>query len=247
MAATTTTTDFWAPLRGTTQSRIGQARTGDTVSSGEVLRFREAHARARDAVHVPLDVDALVEQLEPLGLGRPSVVASAATSRAEYLRRPDLGRTLAAGTELPAGTGADIGLVLADGLSTTALSTHAAPMVSALAEVFAGRLTIAPPVIATNARVALGDLVAERLDVTTLVVLIGERPGLSVDDSLGLYVTHHPRAGRRDSERNCVSNVHPPDGLGYAAAARIVAALVDGARTLGESGVRLKDVSRALD
>ncbi|MET1038011.1 MAG: ethanolamine ammonia-lyase subunit EutC [Aeromicrobium sp.] len=240
-------TAFWDPLRAATPSRIGQARTGDTVSVHDVLAFREAHARARDAVHVPLDVEALVSEVAALGLGEPAVVSSAAGSRAEYLRRPDLGRQLAADASVPSGAGADVGIVLADGLSTTAVSAHGAAMVAALADVFRDRLTLAAPVIATNARVALGDAVGEQLGVTTLVVLIGERPGLSVDDSLGIYLTHHPRRGRRDSERNCVSNVHPAGGLGYAAAARIVAALVDGARTLGESGVRLKDVSGALD
>lgn len=239
--------EFWRPLRDTTQSRIGQARTGDAVSAAEVLAFREAHARARDAVHVPLDVEALVPAVRDLGLGDPWVVTSAASTRAEYLRRPDLGRRPASDVQVEAGGGRDIGVVLADGLSTTALATHGVPMLAALVEVFEGRLSMAAPVIATNARVALGDVVGERLGVTTLVVLIGERPGLSVDDSLGIYVTHHPRRGCRDSERNCVSNIHPPEGLGYAAAARVVAALVDGARTLGESGVRLKDVSHSLD
>ena len=99
--------------------------------------------------------------------------------------------------------------------------------------------------IATSARVALGDHVGAALGVRTLLVLIGERPGLSVADSLGVYLTHEPRPGRADAERNCVSNIHPPEGLGYAAAARVVAGLVDGARRLGRSGVDLKDTTRA--
>lgn len=237
--------DFWEPLRDATQSRIGQQRTGDTISSREVLMLREAHARARDAVHVPLDVEALVPPVQSLGLGGPIVVTSAATTRADYLRRPDLGRRLGDEVSVPR-HGGDIGIVLADGLSTTALAAHAVPMLEALMEVLGGRLTLAPPVIATNARVAMGDVIGEQLGVATVLVLVGERPGLSVDDSLGIYLTHQPRAGRRDSERNCVSNIHPPHGLGYAAAARVVAALIDGARTLGESGVRLKDSSRTL-
>lgn len=104
-------------------------------------------------------------------------------------------------------------------------------------------LSVAPPVIATSARVALGDHIGAALDVQTVVVLIGERPGLSFADSLGVYLTHHPRPGRSDSERNCVSNVHPPDGLGYVQAARVVANLVYGVRRLGRSGVELKDTS----
>lgn len=236
----------WERLRTVTQSRIGQDRIGDTVSSEEVLRFRAAHALARDAVREPLDVEQLTQGIDGLGLGPAVVVASQAGSREEYLRRPDLGRRPADLTPVPKGVGADVGIVVADGLSTTAIAEHAVPTLAALRDVFAGRLTLAPTVVATNARVALGDHVGAHLGVTTLLVLIGERPGLSVSDSLGIYLTHRPRPGRRDAERNCLSNIHPPEGLGYTAAARTVSALVDGARLLGESGVHLKDASSAL-
>lgn len=236
---------FWDPLRAHTQSRIGQRRAGDTVATSEVLAFREAHAKARDAVHLPVDVTALAADLDAVGLGTPLRLTSAAATRGEYLRRPDLGRRLAEEVEVSPHP-ADLALIVADGLSTTAVAEHAVAMTAALVEVFDGRLTMAPPVIATHARVALGDAIGEDLQVATTIVMIGERPGLSVDDSLGLYLTHRPRRGRRDSERNCISNVHPPGGLGYAQAARIMAALVDGARALGESGIRLKDSSRDL-
>jgi ethanolamine ammonia-lyase small subunit len=109
---------------------------------------------------------------------------------------------------------------------------------------FDGRYSIAPPVIATEARVALGDHIAQAQGVRTLLVLIGERPGLSVADSLGIYLTHSPRPGRTDADRNCISNIHPPDGLTYQQAAVVAAGLVDGARSLGQSGVKLKDTSR---
>ena len=108
-----------------------------------------------------------------------------------------------------------------------------------------GTYSIGVPVIATQARVALADHVAAAMKFETLIVLIGERPGLSVADSLAVYLTHEPRPGRADSDRNCVSNIRPPDGLGYAEAARVVSGLVRGAKTLGASGVRLKDTSRA--
>ncbi len=231
---------MWEQLRTTTQSRIGQTRVGDTVSGAEVLRFRAEHALARDAVHAALDVETVLADIEAQGMAAVHV-RSAAADRAEYLRRPDLGREPRDMTDVPKATGADLGIVIADGLSTTAVARHAAPMIGALCEVFGGRLSIAPVVVATQARVAIGDALGERLGVTTVLVLVGERPGLSVADSLGIYLTHHPRPGRRDAERNCVSNIHPPGGLGYAAAARTVAALVDGARQLGGSGVRLKD------
>ncbi|MFW6773218.1 ethanolamine ammonia-lyase subunit EutC [Nocardioides sp. CPCC 205120] len=240
--------DFWAAMRRTTSSRIGLGRTGDTLALRDVLAFRAAHARARDAVHVPVDVDALVGDLEARGLGTPYVVRSRAGDRGEYLRRPDLGREPADLSGLPEvaeGEGADIGVVLADGLSGQALTDHAPAFVAALREALPSSLTWAPLVVATDARVALGDHVGARLRVGTLLVVVGERPGLSVPSSLGVYLTHRPRPGRRDSERNCVSNIHPPDGLDHGTAARTVAALVVGARQLGESGVRLKDTSGA--
>lgn len=238
--------DFWAAMRRTTQSRIGLGRTGDTMALRDVLAFRAAHAQARDAVHVPVDVEALVADLEARGLGTPHVVASQVADRGEYLRRPDLGRLPQTLDDVPADVGADIGIVVADGLSGQALTDHAPALVESLRDALVPTYNLAPLVVATNARVALADHVAERMGVETLLVLIGERPGLSVPSSLGIYLTHRPRPGRRDSERNCISNVHPPDGLDYSHAARIVAALVAGARQLGESGVRLKDTSRAL-
>ncbi len=240
---TTPAHDVWADLRLTTQARIGLGRAGNSLPTTRVLEFAAAHAAARDAVHDPLDVDAFVPTLADLGLGDPLRVSSKARTRGEYLRRPDLGRQPADGTELPASP-SDIGIVLADGLSPRALVDHAHGMISALLDAFDGRYTIAPPVIATQARVALGDHIAAALGVTTLIVIIGERPGLSVADSLGIYLTHRPQVGRTDADRNCISNIHPPDGLGYAAAAAVTAALVAGARALGRSGVDLKDTSR---
>ncbi|MBL1079658.1 ethanolamine ammonia-lyase subunit EutC [Nocardia sp. 2] len=243
-------TDFWSEIRHTTQARIGLGRTGDALPTAEVLALRAAHAAARDAVHRPLDVGSFSAAVAALGLGEPVHIASRAGDRSEYLRRPDLGRLPdatgdAAGQGLSAitPTGADIGIVLADGLSPRALTDHGVAMVAALTEALGGRYTLAPPVIATQARVALGDHIGEALGVTTLLVLIGERPGLSVADSLGIYLTHRPRPGRADSERNCISNIHPPEGLTYTRAAQVAAGLVDGARRLGRSGVDLKDTS----
>ncbi len=236
--------DFWSDLRAVTQARIGLGRAGDALPTSRVLELRAAHAAARDAVHQPLDTAELLEQVEGVGLGRPVVVTSRAADRGQYLRRPDLGRLPADLSEVTSGR-ADIGVVLADGLSPRALTDHAAPLLGALATEFDGRFTIAPPVIATQARVALGDHIGAAMGVRTLILLIGERPGLSVADSLGIYLTHRPAPGRTDADRNCVSNIHPPDGLGYRQAAAVVAGLVVGARTLGRSGVDLKDVSRA--
>lgn len=236
--------DFWDVLRSTTQARIGLGRAGDALPTRRVLEFQAAHAAARDAVHEPLDVGTFAAAVAEVGLGEPLLVTSQAANRSEYLRRPDLGRAPADLDHLPHGDH-QIGIVLADGLSPRALVDHGTGLLAALAEELRSTYTLAPPVIATQARVALADHVAAAMGVETLVVLIGERPGLSVADSIGIYLTHLPRPGRTDADRNCISNIHPPDGLGYEQAARVVAGLVRGARQLGQSGVKLKDTSRA--
>lgn len=240
---------FWDLLRTTTQSRIGLGRTGDALPTRRVLEFSAAHAAARDAVHQPLDVDDLVARARDLGLGEPVAVTSRAADRGEYLRRPDLGRVPADLSGVSTVAGADVALVLADGLSPRALTDHGPALARAILDALPPDVTVAPPVIATQSRVALGDHVARALGVRTLLVLIGERPGLSVADSLGIYLTHRAdpedfEAGVTDAHRNCISNIHPPEGLGYTDAARIAAGLVVGARRLGRSGVDLKDTSR---
>lgn len=237
--------ELWDALRLRTAARIGLGRTGDSLPTTRVLEFAAAHAAARDAVHQPLDADALAAEVDRVGLGTPVVVTSQAGDRSEYLRRPDLGRAPADLSGL-CEVDADVGFVLADGLSPIALSEHASGLLTALKDVLDHKYSLAPPVIATQARVALGDHIGAAQKVGTLIVIIGERPGLSVADSVGIYLTHLPQPGRADSERNCISNIHPPGGLGYADAARVCAALIEGARQLGRSGVDLKDNSRAI-
>ncbi|MGX9674295.1 ethanolamine ammonia-lyase subunit EutC [Mycobacterium sp. HM-7] len=235
--------EFWDELRKTTQARIGLGRAGNALPTREVLELAAAHAAARDAVHEPLDVEALAARVREIGIGEPAVVSSQAESRSEYLRRPDLGRLPAQPMDVPE-TPADIGFVLADGLSPYALAKHGPALLTELVAVLRDDYTLAPPVIATQARVALGDHVGAAAKVRTLLVIIGERPGLSVADSLGIYLTHLPMPGRTDADRNCISNIHPPEGLGYTEAAKVAAGLVSGARALGRSGVDLKDTSR---
>jgi ethanolamine ammonia-lyase small subunit len=235
--------DFWADLRLSTQARIGLGRAGDALPTSRVLEFKAAHAAARDAVHVPLDVESFAARVAEVGLGDPVVLSSRATSRSEYLRRPDLGRSPESLDDI-ASAEADLGFVLADGLSPRALDEHGVGLLTALKDALS-QYSIAPPVVATQARVALGDHIGKAMGVQTLVVIIGERPGLSVADSLGIYLTHRPEPGRSDADRNCISNIHPPDGQSYANAARIAALLVSGARELGKSGVALKDTSAA--
>jgi len=164
--------------------------------------------------------------------------SSAAPDRATYLRRPDLGRVLTTDTALTRGEW-DAVFVLADGLSPVAVQHHAVKLLEACMARLTG-WSVAPPVVAIQARVALGDDIAERLGAQMVAVLIGERPGLSAADSLGVYLTYGPRIGRRDSERNCISNIHA-GGLSYAAAADILVWLMTAARTRKLTGTALKD------
>lgn len=230
----------FSALRALTPARIGLGRAGSGVPTGELLGFGLAHARARDAVHRSLDAGAVVAGLRGLGLS-PSVVHSAAPDRVIYLRRPDLGRRLADGQSIPK-CGHDIGIVVADGLSALAVERHAVPLISALVALAPQRWAGAGSVVALQGRVALGDGIGSAMGVRLVVVLIGERPGLSSPDSLGVYLTWAPRVGRVDAERNCVSNIRP-EGLGYEVAARRVDWLVAAGLARGVTGVGLKDES----
>jgi ethanolamine ammonia-lyase small subunit len=236
---------LWTEARRFTPARIALGRTGASMPTAALLEFGLAQAQARDAVHASLDARELVEQLAAAGFASLEV-HSAATGREHYLRRPDAGRRLDEPSRVrllawASGTPPDIALVIADGLSAAAATRHAVPLLRALRPRLTGRL-IAPILIALRARVALGDEIGELLGAGQVVVLIGERPGLSAPDSLGVYLTHAPRRGRTDAERNCVSNVRP-QGLGYEAAAYRLALLIEGALRLGRSGVELKDES----
>ena len=237
--------DNWDALRRFTPARIALGRTGVSLPTREVLKFSLAHAQARDAVHLPLDVTVLANELSAAGFS-PRTVHSTAADRAAYLRRPDWGRRLdeasrqSLSLDAPA-SGARLAIVVADGLSSLAVARHAGAFLLAL-RTHVADLTEMPLVIASQGRVALGDEIGALLGVEQVVVLIGERPGLSSPDSLGIYLTFGPRPGLSDAERNCISNVRP-EGLGYASAARKLAYLIDGARRLGASGVALKDDS----
>ena len=235
----------WASLRRYTAARIGLGRAGISVPTAAHLAFQQAHAEARDAVHAPLDADALLAGLRALGEA-PLRVRSRAADRAGYLQRPDLGRRLdeadARALQALNAAPADLAFVLADGLSALALQRQALPLFMALRErlLAEGGWTWAPPVVATQARVALGDEVGELLKARCVVVLIGERPGLSAPDSLGVYFSWAPHLGLADAERNCISNVRP-EGLPPPAAAAKLHALLRLARTRQVSGIELKD------
>ena len=241
--------DCWEGLRQLTPARLALGRTGASLPTAEVLRFGWDHAQARDAVQIWLDVHALEREIAALGLATVRV-ASQARDRAVYLMRPDLGRRLdlqgAEGLDEVAGTGCDLARVVGDGLSSMAVQRHAAAVIAQVVRAAPPDWRLSPVVIATQARVALGDEIGERLHAGLVAVLIGERPGLSSPDSLGIYLTWQPRVGRTDAERNCISNIRP-EGLGYAQAARKLLWLCSEARRLKLTGVGLKDRSDLLD
>lgn len=234
--------DPWVRLREATRARVGLGRAGDGLTTTANLALAAAHAQARDAVHEPF----LASDVAGAVGDDTVLVHSAAPDRATYLQRPDLGRRLdeASREALVAGN-SDLAVVVADGLSPRAVHDHAAGLLEALRPRLEG-WSLAPVVVAEQARVALGDEVGERLGARMVLVLIGERPGMSAPDSLGAYLTFDPRSGRADSERNCVSNIRPPDGLTHDAAAEILAALMTESFRLGLSGVGLKDTGAAL-
>jgi ethanolamine ammonia-lyase small subunit len=239
----------WSALRQFTHARIALGRAGNSLPTEALLAFNLSHAQARDAVHHPLDVDVLHAQLHTYGFTTLDV-HSAAPDRQHYLRRPDLGRRLAdeSRTTLTQAQSAieppDVVFVIADGLSAFAASKQAIPLLQAVSAKLAD-WKIGPVVVARQARVALGDEIGELLGAKIIVMLIGERPGLSSPDSLGVYLTYAPKVGCHDAQRNCISNVRP-EGLNYAAAAHKLHYLLTHARRLRLTGVGLKDDSEAL-
>lgn len=244
-----TRSDPWTHLREHTAARIALGRSGAGLPTHELLRFGLAHAQARDAVHIPLDVSTLEAQLKALGCVTHTV-RSAAGDRATYLLRPDLGRRLHPDEAqrlpylAPAG-GIDLLVVIGDGLSSQAIAHQAVPVVEAIRRQAPADWTLGPVIIATQARVALGDEVGALLGARLVAMLIGERPGLSSPDSLGIYLTWAPQPGRHDGQRNCISNVRP-EGLSHEAAAARLWWLCQEARRLQLTGVSLKDRSDAV-
>ncbi|MBO4221245.1 ethanolamine ammonia-lyase subunit EutC [Bradyrhizobium neotropicale] len=236
-------------LRELTPARVGLGRSGSSLPTEALLSFTLDHARARDAVHAAFDFDGLIAGLNELGL-QLLQVSSQARDRRDYLRRPDLGRMLdpesRRALESHGSTSSQLALVIGDGLSPTAVNVHAVELVRhLLPQLAAGRIDIGGTVIASGARVALGDEIGALLKARMVLVLIGERPGLSAPDSLGAYLTFAPRIGRTDAERNCISNIHRA-GLTYAEAAYRIAWLVREGLSREVTGVALKDESGGI-
>jgi ethanolamine ammonia-lyase small subunit len=235
---------LWRDLRRFTPARVALGRAGDGLPTSAHLAFQAAHAAARDAVHAELDLLQLQHDLTAAGLFS-RIVRSACPDRKTYLLRPDLGRRLdpddrAALAAAPAPK--KLAFVVCDGLSAVAAQRHAAPLLALAVPALQPDAAI---VVARQGRVAIGDDIGEALGAAAVVVLIGERPGLSTPDSLGVYLTWQPRVGRSDAERNCLSNIRP-DGMPVAEAARKLAWLVGAMRRLRLTGVALKDEAPAL-
>ncbi|HAO32141.1 MAG TPA: ethanolamine ammonia-lyase subunit EutC [Candidatus Competibacter sp.] len=237
----------WHRLRRFTPARIALGRAGVSLPTQPQLEFQLAHARARDAVHLPFDPSELKKQLSARAR-ETQVLHSAATDRHQYLQRPDLGRKLdrasrerltARASQAPIAY--DVAFVIADGLSALAVHQNAVPLIEAMTvKLQAVNWRVAPIMLVEQGRVAIGDEIGELLGVELVAVLIGERPGLSSPDSLGIYLSYQPRVGMTDAERNCISNVRPA-GLSYATAAHKLFNLMSEARRRRLSGVRLKD------
>jgi ethanolamine ammonia-lyase small subunit len=251
--------DSWEKLRQFTDARIGLGRVGTSIPTAELLRFQLAHAQAIDAVHVPLDVDQLIHefaQSDSISSLLPAFrLHSEVSTRMEYLQRPDLGRKLddASFLELqqfalncPKSPRYDLAIVIADGLSSYAIAHHAKPFIEALLVLLKDdpnkAWRIAPISIVEQARVAVGDDIGETLNAQEVLLLVGERPGLSSPDSMGLYLTWAPKRGTEDSLRNCISNVRPK-GLNYPEAARKCFYLLSESHRIQLTGVGLKDRS----
>ena len=267
------TPSHWALLRGYTDARIALGRAGHSMPTQAQLDFQRAHAQARDAVHLPFDAPGLAAAVQGLGLAS-LLLHSAAADRAIYLQRPDLGRRLDgpsrerlaalapaqhAGQPGPAASpatpddrrqaGGRLAFALVDGLSALALHRHGADMLAAtlagLATAPGGPWRLTPVAVVEQGRVAIGDEIGQALGADLVVVLIGERPGLSSPDSLGIYLSWAPRVGLTDASRNCISNIRPA-GLAIPDAAAKLLQLLGAARAQRQTGVALKDEHDAL-
>jgi ethanolamine ammonia-lyase small subunit len=234
--------ESWLALHRHTPARIALGRVGSGLPTHAYLEFQAAHARARDAVHASLDLDAMMQSIAACGL--PVIpVRSAAEDRQAYLRMPDLGRRLAAESEARLSepiVAPDVVIVIGDGLSSVAVERNAVPVLQYLVpRLQAAGLQLTPIILAVQARVALADEIGDLLQAGLSLIMIGERPGLSAADSLGIYLTFAPRLGRVDSERNCISNIRD-GGMRAADAATQAADLIRSMLEHQASGVLLR-------
>ncbi|MBL3656059.1 ethanolamine ammonia-lyase subunit EutC [Fulvivirga sediminis] len=236
--------DQWKSLKEYTSARIVLGRNGTSIPLKESLAFQMAHAHARDAVYSHLDIEKLKVEVEALPQ-QVICVSSKVENREQYLKRPDLGKFLndASAKKLDEinDSGSEVVIILADGLSSSAVNKHAVPLLKELLpKLQDAHKTVAPIIISEQSRVALADDIGERLNAGLSLILIGERPGLSSPESLGAYLTYKPKKGLTDESRNCISNIRP-NGLVYPAAADKIFYIIQEAFSKKISGVKLKD------
>jgi ethanolamine ammonia-lyase small subunit len=247
----------WETLRRFTQARIGIGRTGHGIPTTEHLKFQLDHARARDAVHWTWDIDGLQKKLKSDKI-QSFVVKTPALSRTEYLARPDLGRKLDPASEKELRSifkkPYDIAFLLSNGLSSSAIETHGLNFLKVLMKELRqsdfglpSHFKLSPVFIADNSRVALSDSVGAAVKAKMVVMLVGERPGLTSSDSLAMYLTYAPKIGNTDAKRNCISNIRPPEGLDYKTAAKKTLFLITESFRRKLSGVQLKDETELLE
>lgn len=237
--------DSWHVLRKFTRARIAQGRSGCGLPTSALLDFQLAHAAARDAVHQEWDANFFENGVKKLGL-ESLILATRITNRVQYLQRPDLGRCLDQASrqrlQSLAFESVDVALIISNGLSSAAVDSHGLPLLEAIAAAYEGSsLRSGPVCLVPNARVALADEIGALMHARLSVIIVGERPGLSAADSLGVYLTYAPKPGNTDADRNCISNIRLPDGQSYEAASAKLIYLSREALSLGLSGVALKD------
>jgi len=237
-------TNSWDFLKQYTDARIALGRTGHSLPTNELLKFQLAHAQAKDAVLSDFRYQTLDSRLQELGM-RTIVLKSQIKTRQEYLKRPDLGRRLDEDSKNKLSKVQslkfNVSIAIVDGLSAQAIETNAIPFLELFIPLLhEAQIKIAPISIVEQGRVAIGDEIGELLQAQIVVVLIGERPGLSSPDSMGIYMTYHPKVGLTDESRNCISNIRPK-GLSYKEAALKLLYLTTRSRELKYSGVNLKD------
>lgn len=236
------TNDVWASLKSFTAARIAIGRTGNSIPLQQVLAFKLAHAHARDAVYSKLDIDALRDSLSQFDLPVHHL-HSRAIHREKYLTRPDCGRQLdePSAQQLQNQPPVTIALIIADGLSATAINQYAVALlqliIPKLVAANMGKLSIS---LVEQGRVAVADEIGQAFAATLSVILIGERPGLTAPDSMSAYLTYKPQVGLTDEARNCISNIRP-EGLDIPAAADKLFYLIAEALRRKLSGIALKD------
>lgn len=261
----------WSALRRFTDARIGLGRTGISLPTDKLLEFQLSHAKARDAVHLPLNIPEFLDDFKKLPLElelfsrnhakglfqegiEPILLHSQAIDRDTYLKRPDLGRRLNQSSRetlqhTQIDTTPDIAIAIVDGLSSVAIKKNAINFIQMLARELVHdeqEWILAPFTLVEQGRVAVGDEIGELLNTKVILVLIGERPGLSSPDSLGIYLTYNPKIGLNDANRNCISNIRA-DGLLYQEAAQKCLYLLKESKRLQLSGVALKDRAEHID